>query len=79
MADMTDVLTSSKLASVRALCRDGSARRIRQSADVSLQEVARDVGVSPNAVWQWEMGKRSPHGEAAIAYASVLEGLQGVS
>ncbi|WP_030726318.1 helix-turn-helix domain-containing protein [Streptomyces sp. NRRL S-237] len=68
----TDVL---RLAQVRADAASGAAMRTRAAARLSLSEIADLCGVDPSTVWRWERGKRSPRGEAALAYARVLEDL----
>jgi DNA-binding XRE family transcriptional regulator len=72
------VQRSSQIARVRALCRNGLARKIRRAAGATLDELGRDVGVTANCIWLWETGRRSPRGEAAITYGTVLAGLSGV-
>ncbi len=47
-------------------------------AGVSLLEVAKDVGVTPNAVWTWETSRRAPHGDSAVAYIEVLARLSSM-
>lgn len=49
-----------RLAIVRRLVRDGSARRIREAASVSRLEVARTLGITVGAVAHWERGRREP-------------------
>lgn len=65
------------LTRVRGLCRSGAARAIRQSAGLSLSEVAEAVGVQPTTIQRWEVGQRSPRGEAAIRYLEQLDILAG--
>lgn len=64
-----------ELVNVRDLTRTGAARSIRIGAGLSLEELARDIGVSASTVHRWENGERVPHGEAAIAYGRCLTGL----
>lgn len=56
----------------------GAAKAIRQSAGVSLAEVAADVGVTRSCVHRWERGVRRPRGDAALRYLRLLEELSGV-
>jgi DNA-binding transcriptional regulator YiaG len=63
------------LVRVRDLCQTGRAKAIRLAAQVSLDEMATDVGVTPGAVHRWESGSRRPHGEAALRYLEVLRRL----
>lgn len=48
-------------------------RRGRIAQGYSLSELARRVGVSPQAVQQWEFGKTSPKGENLRKLSSILE------
>ena len=66
---------TSDLAKVRRLTGSGVARVIRESAGVSLTEVAQGAEVDRSTVWRWERGQRRPTGEAAIRYLRVLEEL----
>jgi DNA-binding transcriptional regulator YiaG len=63
------------LTKVRQRAVSGHARAIRLRAGLSLDEVARVVGVSHAAVQRWETGQRKPHGEAAIRYGALLDAL----
>ncbi len=64
-----------RLADVRELCASGSARVIRQAADLSLAEVAREVGVSVVTVSLWERGRQRPTGQRALRYLDLLQEL----
>lgn len=55
---------------------DGTARRIRQDARVSVAEIAFRVGVSTVTVTRWENGQRMPYGPRARRYAAALLELQ---
>lgn len=66
-----------KLARVRRLAACGEARKRRQAADLSLSEIAKEVGVTHGTVWKWETGKLRPNGPAALKYLSLLEKLAG--
>jgi len=57
------------------MAKSGEAKAIRLGAELSLAEVGSPVGVGPATVYHWENGKRVPHGEAALKYASVLDAL----
>ena len=72
-----DAVRSSDLAfaaRVRAELRSGAARAERIGAGVSGAEVARAMrpSVSPQAVFCWEVGAKTPTVEHAIAYGRVL-------
>jgi transcriptional regulator with XRE-family HTH domain len=60
---------------VRRAAKDGTARRVRRAAGVSLGEVARACGVEPQTVLRWESGQRSPRARAAERYATALAAL----
>ncbi len=66
-----------EIAKVRALARSGAARSIRLAAGLSLSETAAPIHVSPTTVYRWEVGQRSPRGEAALRYADLLRSLMG--
>ncbi|MGA2307379.1 MAG: helix-turn-helix transcriptional regulator [Acidimicrobiales bacterium] len=61
------------LTRVRRLARSGAARAIRAAAGLSLEEVARPVGVAGSTILRWETGTRTPHGSAAIKYLEALD------
>lgn len=67
--------SAERLAEVREMCASGRARRIRQAAKLSLSEVAEDLGVTFVTISRWELGKRSPRGEAALQYLDLLQRL----
>jgi transcriptional regulator with XRE-family HTH domain len=54
-------------------------RAIRESADLSLDQVANALGVSRQAVSHWEQGARDPRPEHLRAYAKLLRELMGVT
>ena len=64
-----------RLSVVRAACRTGRARQLRQLAGLSQSEVAATVGVAQPTVAMWETGQRVPRGMPALRYAAVLERL----
>jgi transcriptional regulator with XRE-family HTH domain len=47
-------------------------RALRRAAGASLEDVARVVGVTRQAVALWESGAREPRGENLNSYADVL-------
>ena len=69
---MVPVITSPELAVVRQLAANGTARRLRKAAGLSLYDLARDVGVRAGTISRWETGDRVPRGEAALRYAHLL-------
>jgi DNA-binding transcriptional regulator YiaG len=54
-------------------------RRLRISAGLSAREVARALGVSPQAVLNWEMGTRRPSPRHLSAYVTLIRALKRVS
>lgn len=65
-----------KLAAVRARAADGSARRIRVAAHLSLTDIASAVGVDQSTVHRWETGRRAPRGAPALRYGALLDALE---
>lgn len=59
----------------RRLSADGTGRRLRRLAGLSLAEVGAAVDASPSAVARWETGQRRPHGARGIAYGRLLTDL----
>lgn len=66
------------LALVRRMAADGTAKRLRLQADLSLAELGRDVGVPASTILRWERGDSRPRGELAQRYAQVLSELAEV-
>lgn len=61
---------------VRHLTRDGSARRIREQASLSLGDVGRALGnVQASTVMRWERGEHLPRGDTAMKYGELLAAL----
>lgn len=65
-----------RLADVRTALTSGEAERLRVAAQLSIGEVARACGVDQSTVWRWERGIRKPRGEAALAYAELIDSLR---
>jgi transcriptional regulator with XRE-family HTH domain len=51
-------------------------RAIREAAGVSAARVAREIGVTRQAVTFWERGLRRPTGRFLVAYLEVLDMLR---
>lgn len=64
---------------MRAMCRTGVARTIRESNDLSLREVGVEVGVSQVTIHRWENSQTRPAGAEAMRYLDILDDLSGVS
>lgn len=60
----------------RAACLSGDARKIREDARLTLDDMAAGCGVTRGAVWLWETGQRVPGRDKALAYAKLLKSLQ---
>lgn len=67
------------IAKARRLSQSGEARNLREAAGLSIREVAGAIGGSPSAVWRWENGQRQPRGQAAAAWARLLEDLRAAA
>jgi DNA-binding transcriptional regulator YiaG len=57
---------------VRAHLKTGGARAQRKAAGVSMRNVARVLGVTPQAVHYWETYQNVPTVEHALAYGRLL-------
>jgi transcriptional regulator with XRE-family HTH domain len=66
------------LARLRADMVSGRARKVREGARLSQAEAAEAVGVRQSRLADWESGRRSPRGDAAMAYAALLERLEEI-
>lgn len=61
------------LIQVRALCRNGRARALRQEHRLALGEVAAAVGATACTVSRWELGRTRPYSTPALlAYGELL-------
>lgn len=66
-----------RLVELRVALSSGEARRLRESHDLSLGEIARAVGMDQATIWRWENGTRKPReGASALAYADLLADLR---
>lgn len=63
------------IVSIRADLASGAARAERAQAGVNQTEVAAALGVSRQAVSQWETGRKVPSAEHALAYGKLLRQL----
>jgi DNA-binding transcriptional regulator YiaG len=61
-----------EISRVRLLAERGDARRIRESARLSLGELAAVLDVPAVNVGRWERGERAPRGEQALRYGDLL-------
>lgn len=64
-----------QLQALRELTSSGAARDIRVAARLSQSDIARSIDVDASTIARWEAGKRLPRGDAAIAYARLLQRL----
>jgi DNA-binding transcriptional regulator YiaG len=78
MATKSEVDRAVAIAEGRQLAASGIARLVRQSAGLSLRDVARVVGIDPGTVWHWEHGSKVPTGKNAIAYRDVIAALRNM-
>ena len=64
----------------RSRLPSGRQRRApREGARASLRDVAGALGVSPQTVHDWESGTQPRNRDLAIAYAELLEALDGAA
>lgn len=63
------------IVTTRADLVSGAARSRREQAGVNQTELARALGVSRQAVSQWESGRKVPSAEHALTYARLLRQL----
>lgn len=59
--------------------RNGTAKKIRQDAGLTMGQVAAVVGVGESTVSRWEGGSRKPRGEHALKWAALLNELERAS
>jgi DNA-binding transcriptional regulator YiaG len=59
----------------RRRAKDGSGRRIRTTAHLSLRLIADAIAVSEGTVCRWEKGERRPSGNAGVRWARLLDQL----
>lgn len=64
------------LAWMRRSVSDGTARAIREAAQLTQSEMAGPVQVTSDAIGLWERGLRVPTGDAALRYARLLDRLR---
>jgi transcriptional regulator with XRE-family HTH domain len=62
---------------VRRVASTGGAKAIREGAGLSMSEVAREARCSVSAISRWESGQRTPRGDAAERWATLLRRLSG--
>lgn len=63
----------------RQLPSPAIARAIRQSAGVSQERMAAEVGVHRVTLARWEKGIRRPRGTSGVRYATLIEQLRQVT
>jgi len=67
------------IALVRRMVRDGSARRVRSEARLTLSDVARSLGVCASTVLRWESGESLPRSPIAERYGRLLAELDAIT
>jgi len=56
---------------------NGTARRLRLAAGLSLEDVGGSIGVSRSTLAKWERGEVAPRAQAGLRAATLLGGLVG--
>lgn len=56
--------------------RNGTAKKTRQHAGLTMAQVAAVIGVGESTVSRWEGGSRKPRGEHALKWAALLNELE---
>ena len=59
----------------RRRAADGTGRRIRTTAQLSMRLIADAIQVSEGTICRWEKGERRPSGDAAVRWARLLHEL----
>ncbi len=67
------------IAEAHLFIRSGRARELRESTDLTLNDMAAAVGVTGATISRWECGERTPKGERAARYAKALLTLEKVA
>lgn len=63
----------------RRYAADGTGRRLREAAHLSLRDLAAAAGLSYSTVSRWETGVSRPRGGGAIRYGRLLGDLEEFS
>jgi len=69
----------SALIRMRQRLIDGTAKQLRIDHGLARAEVAATLGVTYQALQKWELGTRCPRGDAAVAYARLLDHLAALA
>ena len=48
----------------------------RETAGLTLEQVANELGVTKMTVWRWETGERTPRGQNRVEYSRLLRALK---
>ena len=48
----------------------------RETAGLTLEQVADELGVTKMTVWRWETGERTPRGEHRMEYSRLLRAMK---
>lgn len=65
-----------RMARCRDMTSNGRARAIRETARLSLAELALACGVDEGTLSRWERGHRRPRAAVALRYLAVLDALE---
>ncbi len=72
---MPSPLTVVDLAQARRRWTPRLARKLRQEAGLSRQQLADELGVALSTIERWESGTRRPRAATAARYFELLDGL----
>jgi transcriptional regulator with XRE-family HTH domain len=63
-----------RLVKLRAWCADGTAKRLRLAAGLSLGDISREIGTDKATIMHWENGERRPQAAEYVGrYMSLLD------
>lgn len=71
-----DIASAQRIPIIRQMLTDGTARKIRKDAGLSLADVGSVIGVDQVTVYRWETGRRTPRTDHALKLDALLQALQ---
>ncbi|MGC3953415.1 MAG: helix-turn-helix transcriptional regulator [Propionicimonas sp.] len=76
MIDATHTGLVAKALRIRSLPAPSMRRALRQNANLPMEDIAAELGVTRQTVSNWERGVRTPRGQHLERYLSVLNDLR---